>query len=208
MFVNSIIIDQDKINAFIELLDNDGDLSVRISNPPDWKGGIICSCYITPKEVCWFPWKQRYNSGNAEDFPEFFIESAVDGCCYNFPEYGDVYYDIPSEPIRKILGIVDSNGYLFCNDSKEIKAQYSVSGEKWRTAQDYLLVDKNELMGALDACGKSLIWIMREYRREDGKSTEKFGKFYAEKDCRYIGYYDNGELIVKLIHKEINQSTK
>lgn len=206
VFVSSIVVNSDKTQGFVDMLCNDEDLSNRVANPVDWRGGIVSSCYITPKEVCWFPWKQRYDSSNVEEFSNFSIQSAVDGCCYNFPEYGDVYYDIPSEPIRKLLGIVDSNGYLFYDDCRRIKAQYSISGEKWRTAQNYLLVDKNELLDALQNCGKSLMWIMREYRREDGKSTEKFGKFYAEKDCSYVGYYKNGNFVVTLFNSKTDHS--
>lgn len=206
IFISSIIIDKDDLDAFVDKLSNDKDLSKRVSNPVNWHGGIVSSCYITPKEVCWFPWKKRYNSSNVEDFPDFSIQSAVDGCCYNFPEYGDVYYDIPSEPIRKLLNIVDSNGYIFYDDNKKIKAHYSISGEKWRTAQNYLLVDKNELLDALQNSDKSLIWIMREYRREDGKASERYGKFYAEKDSSYVGYFRNGEFVVKQINREISHS--
>lgn len=207
IFISSILIDSKDINVLIDKIANDKDLSKRISNPVDWHGGIISSCYITPKEVCWFPWKKRYNSRNAEDFPELSIQSAVDECCYNFPEYGDVYYDIPSAPVRKLLQIVDSNGYLFYDDNKKIKAHYSVSGEKWRTVQNYLLVDKKELLDALQNCGKSLIWILREYRREDGKACEKYGKFYAEKDSSYVGFFKNGEFVVKQINNETLHST-
>lgn len=206
IFIGSIIIDSNEINLFIDMLSNDETLAKRISNPVDWRGGIISSCYITPKEVCWFPWKKRYDSTYIDNFPDLSIQSAVDGCCYNFPEYGDVYYDIPSEPIRKLLHIVDSNGYIFFDGDKTIKAHYSISGEKWRTAQNYLVVDKKELLEALENCSKSMIWIMREYRREDGKSGERFGEFYAEKDHSYVGYFENSKFIVKLINKEINHS--
>ena len=195
IFISSIVIDSNDIDAFIDKLSSDKDLSKRVSNPVDWHGGIISSCYITPKEVCWFPWKKRYNSSKVEDFPDLDIQSAVDECCYNFPEYGDVYYDIPSAAIRRLLHIVDSNGYIFFDDNKEIKAHYSISGEKWRTAQNYLLVDRDEMLDALQNCNKSLIWIMREYRREDGKASEKYGKFYAEKDSSYIGFFKNEEFV-------------
>lgn len=206
IFISSIVIDSNDIDAFIDKLSSDKDLSKRVSNPVDWHGGIISSCYITPKEVCWFPWKKRYNSSKVEDFPDLDIQSAVDECCYNFPEYGDVYYDIPSAAIRRLLHIVDSNGYIFFDDNKEIKAHYSISGEKWRTAQNYLLVDRDEMLDALQNCNKSLIWIMREYRREDGKASEKYGKFYAEKDSSYIGFFKNEEFVVKQINNETSHS--
>lgn len=206
IFISSVLIDSNDIEAFVDQLNSENNLSKRVSNPVDWHGGIISSCYITPKEVCWFPWKERYNSSNVEDFPDFSIQSAVDGCCYNFPEYGDVYYDIPSEPIRKLLNIVDSNGYIFYDNNKKIKALYAISGEKWRTSQNYLLVDRDEMLDALQNSNKSLIWIMREYRREDGKASEKYGKFYAEKDSSYVGFFKNGEFVVKQINNETSHS--
>lgn len=208
LFISSIIINNDEINAFVDMLDNDKDLSKKISNPTDWHGGIISSCYITPKEVCWFPWKKRCDSYHIEKFPDFSMQSAVDKCCYNYPEYNDVYYNIPSEPIRKLLGIVDSNGYLFYDNNKVIKAQYSISGDRWYTFQNYLLIEKKALLDVLQNSGKSLIWIMREYRREDGKSKELFGEFYADKDKSYIGYFENGSFVIKSINKEITHSFK
>ena len=40
---------------------------------------------------------------------------------------------------------------------------------------------------------------MREYRREDGKASERYGEFNVEKDNSYIGYFNNGDFVVKPI---------
>lgn len=200
LFISSILISTDDFDKFLDLLTNNSELADNISNPMDWKGGIYSSCYITPKEVCWFPWKKRYNSSFVDAFPQLKIHSAVDGCCYNFQEYGDVYYDLPSAPIRELLHISNSDGYLFYDNDKKIKAEYCITGEKWRTYQDYLLVDKYELLTKAKESGSKLLWIMREYRREDGKSKEKFGEFYAEKDYCSIGYIEGDEFITILIY--------
>ncbi|WP_293718973.1 hypothetical protein [uncultured Phascolarctobacterium sp.] len=189
LFISSIIISEEQRGMFLNELSNDTQLAKSVANPTDWMGGIHTSCYITPKEVCWFPWKQRYNSRFVEEFPGVNIQSAVDRCCYNYQEYGDVYYDLPSSPIREMLGISNSDGYLFYNDKKHIKAEYCIAGDKWRTYQDYLLVDKEELFSILKERGNTLLWVVREYRREGGKSGEKFGEFYAEKDNCHIAFY-------------------
>ncbi len=206
IFISSVIVDNDHMDSFVSQMSDNADSSQMLANPPDWRGGLINSCYITPKEVCWFPWKKRYDSSNVQDFPGLNVHSAVDECCYNFPEYGDVHYELPSEPLRKLLNITDSNGYVFYDSNKQIKAQYTVTGEKWRTYQDYLLVRKDELLSALQKNNKNLVWIMREYRREAGKGTEKYGKFWAVKDYSYIGYFKNNEFICKNIRKEISKS--
>ncbi|MEG0692674.1 MAG: hypothetical protein RR444_06295, partial [Oscillospiraceae bacterium] len=199
LFISSMLIATKDADKFLDMLSSDADLANNISNPTDWNGGIRSSCYITPKEVCWFPCKKRYDSRFIDDFPELNIQSAVDGCCYNFQEYGDVYYDLPSSPIRNLLHISNSDGYLFYDNEKKIKAEYCITGEKWRTYQDYLLVDDVELRRKAEESGKKLIWIMREYRREDGKSKEKFGEFYAEKDCCSIGFFEDNKFITKQI---------
>ncbi|PYG88774.1 hypothetical protein LY28_01130 [Ruminiclostridium sufflavum DSM 19573] len=199
LFISSILISSDDIDKFLDILRDDPDLADNISNPVDWQGGIYSSCYITPKEVCWSPWKKRYNSRFVDDFPQLDIQSAVDKCCYNFQEYGDVYYDLPSLPVRDLLHITNSDGYLFCDNQKKVKAEYCITGEKWRTYQDYLLVDKKELLTKAEEIGSKILWIMREYRREDGKSKEKLGEFYAQKDCCSIGFFKNGEFITRQI---------
>lgn len=206
LFISSILIADDDLEPFLDSLGVDEALANRIANPTDWMGGIQSSCYITPKEVCWFPWKERYNSRFIEEFPQLNIQSAVDRCCYNFQEYGDVYYDLPSAPIRQLLQISNSDGYLFVNDENKVKAEYCIAGEKWRTYQDYLLVDKEEILCKVEESRNKLLWIMREYRREDGKSNEKFGEFYVEKDCCSIGFFKNGEFIIKQISAKQDSS--
>lgn len=117
-----------------------------------------------------------------------------------------MYYDLPSTPIRQLLQISNSDGYIFYNDENRVKAEYCIAREKWRTYQDYLLVDREELLSKVKESGNKLLWIMREYRREDGKSKEKFGEFYAEKDYCSIGFFKNGKFIIRQI--SANQDIK
>ena len=195
LYMSAILIATSDVDSFIKDLNEDSDLSYRVANPPDWTGGCSVYCYVTPKEMCWMPWKKRYDSSNAYDFPELKIHSAVDKCTYNFIEYGDVYYELPSAPIREILKITNTDGYLFYDCDKQVKAASVMVGEKWRTQQSYLLADKT-LLQDLEQSGNTLVWIMREDRRENGKARERFGDFYAEKDCSYVGFFRNEEFVV------------
>lgn len=203
LFMNAILINQDDALGFAEAITEKSNADNRVANPTDWYGGIHSSCYITPKEVCWFSWKARYDSANIEEFPQFELKSAVDGCCYNSPEYGDVYFYLPSAPIRDILGIVDSDGYLFFDNSRKVIAEHSIAGEKWRTYQNYVIVDRPVLFERLQRAGKRLVWIMRERRIRTGNAQEKFGEFGADRDKSYIGYFDGDKFTVREIHSEI-----
>lgn len=195
LFLSTILIAVNDVDSFISMLNEDSEPSSRIANPFDWNGGCSANCYVTPKEVCWMPWKKRYDSSNVDDFPELKIQSAVDECTYNFIELGDVCYELPSAPIREILQITDTDGYLFFDRDKQIKAVSISVGENWRTQQCNLLVDKIILQN-LERTGNTLLWIMREDRRENVKAKEKFGDFYAEKDCSYVGFFRNEEFVV------------
>ena len=203
LFMNAILVNQDDVLGFAEAITEKSNADNRVANPTDWYGGIHSSCYITPKEVCWFSWKARYDSANIEVFPQFELKSAVDDCCYNSPEYGDVYFYLPSAPIRDIIGIVDSDGYLFFDNSRKVIAEHSIAGEKWRTYQNYVIVDRPVLFERLQRAGKRLVWIMRERRIRTGNAQEKFGEFGADRDKSYIGYFDGNKFTVREIHSEI-----
>lgn len=203
LFMNTILVNQGDIPVFIEAIAEKSQDDDRVTNPTDWYGGIHSSCYITPKEVCWFPWKVRYDAYNTEEFPQFKLKSAVDECCCNSPEYGDVYFYLPSALVRDILNIVDSDGYLFFDSSRRVIAEHNIAGEKWRTHQNYVIVDRSVLFEKLQRAGKSLVWIMRERRIRTGNAQEKFGEFGADRVKSYIGYFDGDKFTVKEIHSEI-----
>ena len=198
LFVNSILLPRKQLSSFVSEL-RKKEIFERVCNPTDWNGGIDASCYITPKEVCWFPWKMHYDSFKADEFPDFNIYSAVDQCCYNFPEYSDVYYSMPSAHLRSILGIVDTDGYLYFDKDKNVVAEYSIAGEKWRTTQEYVLVGADTLLQKLYDEGLCLVWIMQEYRRETGNAKERFGDFFVERRQYSFGYYDNGDYITEKV---------
>lgn len=202
LFMSAVLVNEDDVAAFVEAVAEESKKSNCISNPSDWNGGIHSSCYITPKEVCWFPWKVRYNPTNIEEFPQFKLDAAVDECCYSSPEYGDVYFYLPSAPLRNILEIKDSDGYLFYDKERRCIAEQSVAGEKWRTYQKYLVVNSSCLFEKMKSVGKALVWIMMERRMNTGNSQEKFGKFGADRLKSYIGFFDADKFIVKELHSE------
>lgn len=195
LFLNSIVLPTDQVSQFVTAV-HKKELFERICDPTDWSGEVESSCYITPKEVCWFPWKKHFDSYKTIEFPDLSIHSAVDRCCYNYPEYNDVYYYMPSATIRNLMGIIDTdNGYLFFDKNKNILSEYSIAGEKWRTSQDYVLVGTEDVITKLSKAGLSLIWIMQEVRDITGNAKEIIGDHYAERRQYYIGYYEKGRFI-------------
>ena len=202
LFMSAILVNEDNAAAFVDAIAEKSKESNRVANPSDWNGGIHSSCYITPKEVCWFPWKSRYNPANVEEFPQFKLDAAVDACCYNSPEYGDVYFYLPSAPLRSILEITDSDGYLFFDKERRCIAEQSVAGEKWRTYQKYLVVNSSCLFEKMKSVGKTLVWVMMERRMNTGNTQEKFGKFGADRLKSCVGFFDSGKFTVKEIHTE------
>lgn len=194
LFINSIVLPTDEVPKFVKMVHNK-ELFQRVCNPTDWDGGVDSSCYITPKEICWFPWKKYYDSYKTEEFPELSLHSAVDSCCYNYPEYGDVHYSMPSFILRSLLGIVDTDGYIYFDKNNNVVSEFSVSGEKWRTTQECVLVSEKDILKKLNEQGLSLVWIMQELRCQTGYAREHFGEFFAERRQYYIGYFKNEEFV-------------
>ncbi len=207
LLMNSIVVPSDAVSKFV-LMSREESRFRNVCNPMDWNGGVDTFCYITPKEICWFPWKKHYDSIKMEEYPDITIHSAVDRCCYYFPEYSDVYYSMPSAILRTLMGIVDTDGYQYFDKDKNVISEFSISGEKWQTTQEFVLVDKERIEKVLSANGLSLIWIMQEIRSTTGNAKEKFGDFYVEKRRYYIGYFDKGNLMTELMHTEFSDYLK
>lgn len=206
LFVNSIVIPTKDLSRFLRAAHR-GNHFKRVCDPTDWYGGVESSCYITPKEMCWFPWKKHYDSYKAEEFPGIPIHSAVDRCCYNYPKYGDVYYSMPSAMLRSLLGIVDTDGYLYWDKSKNTLSEYSIAGQQWRNRQEYVLVGEDLILKTLSEKDLSLVWIMQELRQETGNAKERFGQFYAEKRNHYIGYFKDGKFVSERILTSFSSKT-
>lgn len=196
LFIESILVKSEDTPKFFMRI-HDKEVFNKVCDPTRWVGGPETTCYISPKEVCWFTWKKEYESYYNEEFPEILILPAVDYCCYDSTQYGESHYYLPAKMLRNLLGIVDTDGYLYFNKDKNVIAEYSIAGEKWRTSQQYVLVGAEDTLNSLNEKGYTLIWIMQELRRETANSQEKYGEFYAERRQYYIGYYDNNSFIVE-----------
>lgn len=195
LYISSILVAENDFDSFIKAITQNPNVSYEVANPTDWKGVACTHCYITPKEVCWMPWKKRYDSPLIKEFPKMKIHSAVDECTYKSLEYGEVSCNLPSTPIREMLEITNTDGYKFYSKDKHVKAAYVSAGENWRTQQNQLLVSQS-LLNKVQEDDMVLVWIMREQRRESGKAREKFGDFYAEKDNSYVGSFSDDKFVV------------
>ena len=190
--------------GFAEAITEKSNADNRVANPTDWYGGIHSSCYITPKEVCWFSWKARYDSANIEEFPQFELKSAVRMTVATILLNMEMFtFTFRRHQSEISLAISRSDGYLFFDNSRKVIAEHSIAGEKWRTYQNYVIVDRPVLFERLQRAGKRLVWIMRERRIRTGNAQEKFGEFGADRDKSYIGYFDGNKFTVREIHSEI-----
>lgn len=198
LFVSTILVPLDKITSFVDAVSAIPDVNSSVTNPYDWCGGVYCDCYISPKEICWMPWKKRYDSSLTEDFPEIHIHSAIESCTYYYEDSGDACFDLPSALIRELLGICNTNGFEFYDKNNDILALTTKIGVQWKTQQYELLAGKS-LLKLAEQKGYSLVWIMREDRRENSRAREKYEDFYAEKDKSYIGFYENESFVVRPI---------
>lgn len=194
---STLIIKETDLAELINSLHNK-DLLAHLHSIDDLLGGIATDCYLTPKEICWFPWKEHNDSWILESINTE-THCAVDHCCYNLVGRGDCEMNLPSPYIREKLDISNSNGNLFYNSFNKIKAEYYSIGESLTTEQQYLWVDKDELMREIKKDNNMLIWIMKIQRQESCLAREKFNGLFADASQLFIGYFENNTLIIKKI---------
>ena len=210
LFINSIVINKEEVELFVSemiKLANNNQFFDRLYYMSFWSGYVDSSCYITPKEICWFPWKNHNNGYNFELFEKLHLLSAVDECTFTIQEQ-EKSCVLPSPIIRDLLDITDTDGLLYFDRNKKIKAEYILSGEFLGTRQEYLLVDKNEIMAELSKKNKTILWIMRSLDKQTAKSCEKYEDFYAENNRVYIGYLLNGEFYIHKIFESFDSKDK
>ena len=107
--------------------------------------------------------------------------------------------NLPSPYIREKLDIFNLNGNLFYDSFNKIKAEYYSIGENLTAEQQYLWVDKDELMREIKKDNNMLVWIMKIHRQESCFAREKFDGICADASQLFISYLENDELIIKEI---------
>ena len=210
LYINSIIMNIDDVELFVSEmieLSKSTKFPDRLFDMPSWSGYVDSSCYITPKEICWFPWKKHYNGLNFEMFENLDLTPAVDECTFTIQEQ-EKSCVLPSSIIRDLLDITDTDGLVYYDKNQKIMAEYILSGELLGTRQEYLLVDKDEIMNELSKRKKTILWIMRSLDKETLKAREKYGNFYAENNRVYIGYLLHGEFYIYKIFESFDKNAK
>ena len=193
IYIDSVLIRKNELGTFVSEL-REKNLLERAHCLTDWDGGVETSCYMSPKEMCWFTWKNHFDGPAISEFEGLTIHSSTDYCTYP-AEDGETNYSMPSALLRDILGIVDTDGYHYYNKYKNVVAEYRVLGEEFRNEQKMVLVEPKKVIEKLYEKDLSLVWIMQELRRETINAQEKFGKFYAEDRRCFIGYYKGNDFV-------------
>lgn len=200
MWISSAIITKENFKYLKnDIINRKESLVNNLSNPEDLHSSTETQCYITPKEVCWMNWKNEccsniYNiSINNGDFVDYTIEKAVEECTANYPEFGDVYYKLPSRVIRELLDIRDGDGYKYYNTDQNLEAIYFEVGEKWYDSQSYLCVDREELLLQLEQHKFQIFWIVRLLRQPTSKSLEKYPNLHIRNDKCWLVWFEDGE---------------
>ena len=201
MWISSAILNTQDFHCLLNDLSRNREyIKEELENPEDLYSLTESDIYITPKEICWMNWKKDYyntitnatvDNGNLKVYK---ITKAVEECTGNYDEYGDVHYKLPSHTLRSMLNIIDGDGHQYFDNTKDLKAIYFESGERWDDTQSFLCVDQNSLYNALEAQRKHIFWIVRLIREPSKKAREKYENLRLRKDRNWIVWFENGEV--------------
>ena len=200
--ISSVILPTKDLSNFLGQIKAQCQKNPRLFDVNSWHGSIECNCYISPKEACWFPWKKR-NDNSYDDFGKIRLCSTIDACVYNFSDAKELYFDIPSKPIRKMLNIINFDGLVFSDQSRRSKAIFIDEGAENHNEQKSVLVDSEQLFSNLKKQRKSIVFVMEAYWINGSYSEEKFGEFRIRKTEFFIGYFHNQKFRYSLIKEKV-----
>ena len=201
--INSLIVENSQLQNTINLMKIYTKGNPSFLNPNRWSGNIESPLYVTPKEICWFPWIDTEEPYEIEKFSNIEILAATDNCTYNNTTYGDVRCIIPSPFIRNLLNIINSNGYTYNDENLKDVAEFYSLGPINKTHQEILVVSA-EILAKLVEKNKTLIWLFEEYRSETSKAREIFRKTPVEKRICSLVYYENKKFVKEEINRIFN----
>jgi hypothetical protein len=208
LFVISLILDQSNLGKLLEIFQSKAeDKTANSIDLEALKGGVVCNCYVSPYEICWCPWKERFESWKLNDlFPDINLVSAVDGCVSNLPNVGDIFWELPSKCLRDLLSIEFFDGQFFrAKDfTPEIllEKRSDINGNN----QSMLLGNKDQILSLLSKKEQTMVFLMKEQRTPSPLSQERFGSFFARKNILSIGYFSGGNFHVKKISEVQNEN--
>ncbi len=201
MWFSTGIIKCSDFNYLKNDLKNGREFLIReLDNPEEFNSSTEARCYISPKDICWMNWKtEMYNELNnitieSGEFVEYKINKAVEECVANYPEYGDVYYKLPSHIIRDMLNIIDGDGYKYYDKYNQLKAVYFRAGERWEDSQSYLCVSKQDLFEKLKRSNIKIFWIVRVLKQATSKTLEKYSELHMSNDRTWLVWFEDGDL--------------
>lgn len=209
MWTSSAIIDRDRFQWFLN------DIKIRCSsiieefmNPVELYSVTESNCYLSPKEICWFVWKNNLNhrieNRACQNGEKYSIIKAVEECVSNSITYGDIYFRMPSKDIRQYLSINDGNGYKYYDTNGNVVSIFFESGDKWDDSQSYLCVDKSIFLSQLNQREQMIFWVVRLLRKPSSNALEIYPRVLHERDrCWLIWFDENERLHIECFSDEV-----
>ena len=182
MWISSGLISKGSISSFVKNL-KESDFAVGLINAANILAYPASECYVSPLEVCWFDWKDEYDS--ELKYGNNVLYKNVAKCTCDIQGKGETEYEIPSKKIRKMMGIVNGDGYHYYNNDGIEVASYREAGERYDDSQHMLLVDKEIFISKTTELGLQPVWIIRVLKEISNKARERFDCF-LDKDETYL----------------------
>lgn len=189
--IDTAIVPDAVFSSFKELVLNKDDAVKSLFSDMDYLDGYTdTSCYLTPQEICWSPWK-KYSNGYAwENFKIAGIVSTVEKCTKYTIENGDNVFHMPSQPMREYLDIDRTDNYLFYNIKNEVVATWTELGDYDGIHSSTLRCNSNIVKYLNREKKAQLVWFLKRHQRESGLSRERFNNAMDITEF-FIGFYEN-----------------
>lgn len=175
----------------------DRDFLYQLCNPAEFYSYPNTDCYVSPLEVCWFNWKEEWESTIICGINV--LHKNVARCVCNMQELGEDSYEVPSKIIREILGITEGDGYNYYDYTGKRVAYNTNAGERYGESQYMLLVDGEAFIDKVKERGFQPVWFVRVLKEPSAKAREKYN-FFISRDETFMVWKRNKQWIYKKIY--------
>lgn len=187
MWISSGLIKRGTISSLTKKI-KDREFSEGLANPMNFMAYPASDCYVSPLEVCWFDWKHEHDSSIA--YGKNVLYKNIAKCTCDIQERGEMEYEMPSQRLRKMLGIVSGDGYHYYNDEGVEIANYRDAGELYGDSQHMLLVNEKNFITKATELDLQPVWFIRVLKEISNKAKERLGCF-MDRDETYLVWKAN-----------------
>jgi hypothetical protein len=114
---------------------------------------------------------------------------------------GETAYLVPSQLVRRHLGIVDTNRQTFLNRAGATVAAYQELNDKFNSSQELLVVDRQAFLAVSAQHQLQPCWLVSQFQKTSLEFSQQYPNGHAQNIRYWLVWEDGDQLHAKLYYR-------